>query len=49
MLQTKADLEDIAKSEAAVVNLEHRVDDLGNQLSEHKDLAQQASTQQGKS
>lgn len=49
MPQTKVDLEDIAKSEAAIVKLEQRVDDLGNQLSEQKDFAQQASTHQGKS
>ncbi|KAL9686942.1 hypothetical protein QQ045_031337 [Rhodiola kirilowii] len=47
--KTKADVEEIAKSEAAIVNLEQKVDDLGNQLNEQRDLSQQASTHQGKS
>uniref|UniRef100_A0A7N0SZU9 Rho-GAP domain-containing protein n=1 Tax=Kalanchoe fedtschenkoi TaxID=63787 RepID=A0A7N0SZU9_KALFE len=46
--KTKADLEEIAKSEAAIVNLEQKVDDLGSQLSEEHDLSQQASSHQGK-
>uniref|UniRef100_A0A7N0UKF6 PH domain-containing protein n=1 Tax=Kalanchoe fedtschenkoi TaxID=63787 RepID=A0A7N0UKF6_KALFE len=46
--KTKADLEEIAKSEAAIVNLEQKVDYLGSQLSEEHDLSQQASSHQGK-
>uniref|UniRef100_A0A7N0UVS5 Rho GTPase-activating protein REN1-like n=1 Tax=Kalanchoe fedtschenkoi TaxID=63787 RepID=A0A7N0UVS5_KALFE len=46
--KTKAGLEEIAKSEAAIVNLEQKVDDLGNQLSEQHDLSLQAPSQ-GKS